>query len=36
MNEIVTLELSDKLAQKAKEIAALTHRQLEEMYYWNS
>ncbi len=31
MTEIVTLELSDKVAQRAKEIAALTHRQLEDV-----
>ena len=31
MAEIVTLELSESLAKKAKEIAALTHRRLEDV-----
>jgi hypothetical protein len=31
MAEIVTLELSDTLAQQAKQIAALTHRRLEDV-----
>jgi len=31
MTEIVTLELSESLAKKAKEIAALTHRRLEDV-----
>ncbi len=31
MAEIVTLELSDTLAQQAKQIASLTHRRLEDV-----
>jgi hypothetical protein len=31
MTEIVTLELPETLAQKAKEIAALTHQRLEDV-----
>ncbi|XWK88131.1 MAG: hypothetical protein U7127_28770 [Phormidium sp.] len=31
MAEIVTLKLSESLAKKAKEIAALTHRRLEDV-----
>ena len=31
MPEIVTLQLPEKLAQRAKEIAALTHRKLEDV-----
>jgi hypothetical protein len=31
MTEIVTLELPEALAQQAKEIAALTHRRLEDV-----
>lgn len=31
MTEIVTLQLPETLAQKAKEIAALTHRRLEDV-----
>jgi hypothetical protein len=31
MAEIVTLQLPETLAQKAKEIAAVTHRRLEDV-----
>ncbi|KAB8314889.1 hypothetical protein SD81_033270 [Tolypothrix campylonemoides VB511288] len=31
MAEIITLELPERLAQQAKEIAALTHRRLEDV-----